>query len=73
MVSLNIKIIYIIYREAATEVFYKKGVLKNFSKFTGKHLRQSLFFDNVAGLRPTTLLKKRLWQRCFHVNIAKFL
>ena len=25
------------------EVFYKKGVLKNFSKFTGKHLRQSLF------------------------------
>ena len=27
------------------EVFYKKGVLKNFAQFTGKHLRQSLFFD----------------------------
>ena len=25
------------------EVFYKKGVLVNFAKFTGKHLRQSLF------------------------------
>ena len=25
------------------EVFYKKGVLKNFTKFTGKHLCQSLF------------------------------
>ena len=26
------------------EMFYKKGVLKNFAKFTGKHLCQSLFF-----------------------------
>ena len=25
-------------------MFYKKGVLRNFEKFTGKHLRQSLFF-----------------------------
>ena len=32
------------------EVFYKKVVLKNFTKFTGKHLRQGLFFDKVAGL-----------------------
>ena len=29
----------------------KKGVLKNFAKFTGKHLCQSLFFNKVAGLR----------------------
>ena len=27
----------------------KKGVLKNFEKFTGKHLCQSLFFNKVAG------------------------
>ena len=26
------------------EVFYKKGVLRNFAKFTGKHLYASLFF-----------------------------
>ena len=25
------------------------------------------------GLRPATLLKKRLWHRCFSVNVAKFL
>ena len=25
-----------------------KGVLRNFTKFTGKHLRQSLFFNKVA-------------------------
>ena len=29
--------------------FYKKGVLKNFAKLTGKHLCQSLFFNKVAG------------------------
>ena len=29
-----------------------KGVLGNFTKFTGKHLHQSLFFNKVAGLRP---------------------
>ena len=30
----------------------KKGVLKNFEKFTKKDLCQSLFFDKVVGLRP---------------------
>ena len=35
------------------EVFYRKGVLKNFAKFTGKHLFRSLFFDKFAGLKPT--------------------
>ena len=33
---------------------------------------QCLFFDKV-GLRPVTLLKKRLWHRCFPVNFWKFL
>ena len=28
----------------------RKAVLRNFAKFTGKHLRQSLFFDKVAML-----------------------
>ena len=32
-----------------------------------------LFFKKVAGIRPATLLKKRLWHRCFPVNFAKFL
>ena len=50
-----------------------KGVLRNFTKFTGKHLCQSLFFNKVAGLMPATLLKKRLSCRCFSVNFVKFL
>ena len=41
-----------------SEVFCKKGVLKSFAKFTGKHLCHSLFFNKIAGLRSTALLKK---------------
>ena len=61
------------YRSRRPEVFCKKGVLKNFTKFTGKQLCQSLFFNKVAGLKPAILLKKRLWNRCFPVNFVKFL
>ena len=35
----------------------KKGVLRNFSKFTGKHLCQCLFLNKVAG----TFFTERLW------------
>ena len=45
-------------RSSRPEVFCKKGVLRNFVKFTGKHLCQSLFFNKLAGLRPTNLLKR---------------
>ena len=60
-------------RSSRPEVFSKKGVLRNFAKFTGKHLCQSLFFNKVADLRSAALLKKRLWHRCFPVNFEKFL
>ena len=52
----------------------KKGVLKNLTgKVTGKLLCQSLFFYKAEGLRPATLLRKRVWHRCFPVNFVKFL
>ena len=54
-------------QKQSPEVFCKKVALRNFSKFTGKHLYQSLFFNNL------TLLKKRLRHRCFPVNFEKFL
>ena len=60
---------FLIFNNTATkssrpEVFCKNGVLKSFAKFTGK-----------IPCRPeaATLLKKRLWHRCFHENFAKFL
>ena len=49
------------------------GVLRNFTKFIGKHLCQSFFFNKVPGLRPATLLKKRLWHRYFPMNFVRFL
>ena len=48
------------WQKQPSEVFYKKGVLTNFSKFTGKHLCQGLLF-------------KRLYYRFFPVNFPKFL
>ena len=61
----------------------EKGVLENFAKFTGKHLYQSLFLNEVAGLVLANLLKKRLLGLRFYlkhklmhrlspVNFAKF-
>ena len=45
-------------RSSRPDVFYKKGVLRNFTKFTRKRLCQSLFFSKAAGLTPATLFKK---------------
>ena len=47
--------------------------LKNFAKFTGKHLYQSIFFNKVPGLRTKIWLKQRLWHGYFPMNFAKFL
>ena len=48
-------------KSSLPEIFCQKGVLRNFAKFTGKQLCQSLSFNKVAGLRR------------FPVNFAKFL
>ena len=40
----------VIVRSSHQRRFVRKGVLRNFAEFTGKHLRQSLFFSKVAGL-----------------------
>ena len=62
-------------------MFCKKDVPKHFTKFIGKHLYQSFFFNKVTGLGQgpgkskglQLYLKKRLWHRCFPVNFVKFL
>ena len=36
------------------KVFCKEGVLRKFTKFTGKHLCQSPFFNKIAGLSSVT-------------------
>ena len=39
---------FIRYRSSRQEVFCKKGVIRNFAKFTGKHMFQDLFFNKVV-------------------------
>ena len=46
----NINYLCGITRRIRPEMFCKKVVLKDFAKFTGKHLCQSLFFYKVQGL-----------------------
>lgn len=50
----------------------KKGVLKNFVKVTEKKPVSELFKKNkVTGLRPSTLLKKRLRHRTFSCQFCE--
>ena len=42
----------------------RKSVLRNFTKFTGEHLYQSLYFNTKSSLRPATL-SKSVWPKCF--------
>ena len=60
-------------RRCSMKKVFHMGVLRNFEKFTGKHVCQDLFFNKAASLCPTTLLKNILWHRCFPLNFAKFL
>ena len=51
-----------------------RGVFKNFTNFTGKHLCWSLFFTKLQVFRPATLLKKVfLLHRFLPVKLEKFL
>ena len=56
-------------RSSCLEVFYKEGVLRNFTKLTEKHLCQSLLLQ-ASGLQ---IFKKESLTQVFSVNFAKFL
>ena len=53
------------FRNSRPELFYKKGVLKNFTKFTGEHLCQSLwrrcFPVKVKFLRTSFFIEHIWW------------
>ena len=56
------------------EAFCKKMCSWKFHKIHRKTPVPETFFDKRdSGLRPATLLKKRLWYRCFPMNFVKFL
>ena len=47
-------------------MFWKKGVLRNFAKFTGKQLRQSLFW-----LQACNFIKKEALAQVFSFEFCK--
>ena len=65
--TIQTKAVLTLFRSSRQMYSVRNDVLLNFTKFTGKHLYQR------PGLRPATILKKRLWHRCFPVNFEKFL
>ena len=54
-------------RSSHRRVSVKKGILRNFANFTGKHLCQSLFFNKVAG-RPANVRNSLKVSEVFHLN-----
>ena len=64
-----------IHRSSHQRCSRKKSALTNLAKIKGEHLCQSLFFNKVEGQRPEAcnfIKKKRLWHRCFPLDIANF-
>ena len=64
-------IVGIVTRSSHRRSSVRKGVLRNFAKFTGKHLRQSLYFNKVA--EASNFIKIETLVQVFPVNSAKFL
>ena len=59
------------FRSSHPEVLRKKDVLKNFAKFTGKHLYQSLFFNKVASLQACDFIKKETLAQVFSCEFCE--
>ena len=68
--QLSINYIFQLYSEpVARRCSVKRVSLKN----SQNAQENTSYFNKFAGLRPATLLKKSLWQRCFPLNFVKFL
>ena len=60
-------------RSSHLQVFYEKGVLRNFAKFIGKQLCQSPFSNPVAGQRPEAwnFIKKEALAQVFSCKFCE--
>ena len=54
------------FRNSYRRCSVKKGVLRNFAKFTGKHLWQGLMFNKIAALRLSKCLSLNVTHNRFH-------
>ena len=58
-------------RSSRPKVFCKKGVLRNFLKFTGKHLCQNLFFNKVVILILINFIKNQTLAQVFSCEFCE--
>ena len=72
MKSLH-SVLKLLSREAGVQMCSVKKVFLEISQNSRENACARACFNKVAGLRPATLLKKRLWHRRFPVNFGKFL
>ena len=63
----------ILLQKQQPEIFCVKRCSQKLYKIRRKTPMQESLFNKVGGLKPATLLKKRLLHRCFSVNFVKFL
>ena len=59
--------------EAATRGVLSGKEFLEISQNSHENTCARVFLNKVAGLRPVTLLKKRLWNMCFRADFVKFL
>ena len=64
---VSVKSSYLPLQKQPPEVFYEKGVLKNFAKFTWKHLSQSLF---LIKLQACNFIKKDTLSQVFSCEFS---
>ena len=50
--------VYLNFHRGSTQMFFKRGVLKNFTIFIGKHLCWGILFNKVAGLKACNFIKR---------------
>ena len=67
LVSIYLIVLNLAYNRSSRPVFLE--ISQNSQENTCARVS---FFNKVAGLKPATLLKKRLWHSCFPVKFAKF-
>ena len=62
---------HLAYRSSRPDMFCKKGVLKKFAKFIGKHRSQTLFFNKVTGL--SNFIEIETLAQVFFYDFCEFL
>ena len=60
------------FRNSYRRCSVKKGVLRNFAKFTGKHLWQGLIFNKIAALRLSKCLSLNVTHITDFIPIVSF-